>query len=152
MSSTSSGFYITKTLPKKRKIVQCNAAGDIAIGTFNSEGLVLEQFTNISADPTPATKPPPLSRKNSSSFTNSRNVSGSLSDNSSSNSDKPDSNTICRVLKTYQDPTITDFEFSTDFNHVFIVSENELQACCSKTFTVRANFKRLVGAKSAKKR
>lgn len=156
VSSTSSGIYITKTLPLKRKILQCNSNGDVAVGTFNQDGLVLELFNNISADPTP---PAPLSRKNSSSFTTSRNASGSLSNKSnhsaSSNqpsNDAPDSHTICRILKTYKNPTITDFEFSKDFNFIFLVTENDLQAHCTKKFTLKANFKRLVGSKSNKKR
>lgn len=159
VSSTSSGVYITKILPKKRKIVQFNQKGDIGIGTFNQEGLVLELFCNISTEPTSS-----ISSRNSSSFNSNQNQNGSMSDKSSKSdepqnptsnqpeqSDFKDPHTICRVLKTYKDTSISDFQFSKDFKNLFLVNNNELAAYCSTTFTLRANFKRLVGSKNPKK-
>ena len=89
---------------------------------------------------------------NKSNHSNSSAQSSTNQDQDSGQKSSRSSRTICRVLKTFKRQDVTDFEFSLDFKHVFVISHNELEAYCSKTFRLVSNFKRLVGSKSTKKK
>jgi hypothetical protein len=132
----------------------------MAIGTFREDQLVLEIFNNISSDPI-------ISAKNISSKKSNKSISYSSSSPDSLENPSIHSNlsndslelqpseaksqgTIVRLLKNFNDSTISDFCYSSDFNYLFIVSQNELKGYCAKKLGVLSSYKRLIGAKSLK--